>query len=119
MKPSKLHYLAGDTNIDELQYTQIYIKKSIDNYSKQNGVDVIPTSAIINDLSQNELINTSTLDFHGIAIPNYRYSPDQEAYIKQEGINSSLSFIDSNIIGISDYNEKTTITKIKRWKIPN
>ena len=113
LTPEQLYYISGESDLDELQYLQLQVKKAIDSYVDENQTDTVPTSAIQGALAENKLIKDANVDFHGIVVSDYEYSPEEDAYIRKEGANRGVSFIESDIVNNSSSNVTTKVKEIK------
>ena len=113
LSPQELYYISGESSLDELQYLQLQVKKAIDLYAQEYQTDTVPVSSITSALSENKLLKDVNVDFHGIVVSDYEYSPEEDAYIKKEGANSGVSFIEGDIANDSNLNVTTKVKEIK------
>ena len=113
LSPQELYYISGESSLDELQYLQLQVKKAIDSYAQEYQTDTVPVSSITSALSENKLLKDVNVDFHGIVVSNYEYSPEEDAYIRVEGANSGVAFIEGDIANDSNLNVSTKVKEIK------
>ena len=113
LSPQELYYISGESSLDELQYLQLQVKKAIDSYAQEYQTDTVPVSSITSALSENKLLKDVNVDFHGIVVSNYEYSPEEDAYIRVEGANSGVAFIEGDIANDSNLNVTTKVKEIK------
>ena len=113
LSPQELYYISGESSLDELQYLQLQVKKAIDSYAQEYQTDTVPVSSITSALSENKLLKNVNVDFHGIVVSDYEYSPEEDAYIRVEGANSGVAFIEADIANDSNLNVSTKVKEIK------
>lgn len=113
LSPQELYYISGESSLDELQYLQLQVKKAIDSYAQEYQTDTVPVSNITSALSENKLLKDVNVDFHGIVVSDYEYSPEEDAYIRVEGANSGVAFIEGDIANDSNLNVTTKVKEIK------
>ena len=113
LSPQELYYISGESSLDELQYLQLQVKKAIDSYAQEYQTDTVPVSSITSALSKNKLLKDANVDFHGIVVSDYEYSPEEDAYIRKDGANRGVAFIESDIVNDSNLNVSTKVKEIK------
>ena len=59
------------------------------------------------------MIKDANVDFHGIVVSDYEYSPEEDAYIRKDGANRGVSFIESDIVNNTNSNVTTKVKEIK------
>ena len=108
----KLYLLSNKSSYDESQYLQSKVKQILDSHYEKSHDELIPTSIISDELSKNYGISADSLDYHGILVSDFEFSPQDNAFIRVEGANSGVSSIENQVFMNENSDNKLSIKKI-------
>lgn len=110
----KLYLLSNKSSYDESQYLQSKVKQILDSHYEKSHDELIPTSIISDELSKNYGISADSLDYHGILVSDFEFSPQDNAFIRVEGANSGVSSIENQVFMNENSDNKLSIQKIEK-----
>lgn len=106
-----LYQLSGKSEFDEIQIFQSKLKQALDQYFAGRTETSVKTDIILGMIDEKYV--PESVDFHGILVSDYEFSPENDTFIKSIGAYPGMSNIETDINGTDYSNKKADIQKIE------
>lgn len=110
---NELYIKAGKSDVDEVQTMQVSLKKALDEYFATTSETTVSAETI---LSMMENPYGLRVDFNGLVVSGYRYSPVDETFTKEDGAYRNMAvtegLIESRIY--ENDNKKIMVQRIEK-----
>lgn len=110
---NELYMMSGESEIDEVQYIQAQTKRALDDYFENSGENTVDADVISGSINNPY---DYTVDFNGILVSGYEYSPEDNTFTKVEGANIELENIEANTNMITENysSQRISVEKIEK-----